>query len=72
MKKWQIHAIFNCTDCRWNSENYLNAASAARKHASQHGHFVSGEIGYHVEFGTETRKQPKKASVAGEVTKGKR
>ena len=55
-----IHVIANCRDCDWNCEDIATARDKARKHAKQHGHYVSVEIGYAVAYDCRA-KNPKKS-----------
>ena len=43
-----VHGIADCTDCEWGCQDYLTVQAQARKHASETGHEVSMELGYHV------------------------
>lgn len=47
--KWRVHDHAWCENvgCEWTSDNnYLTAASQARRHAASTGHEVHGEQGY--------------------------
>jgi len=40
-----VHCIAECTNCDWNSDNYMTANRLARNHAKSKKHKVSVEIG---------------------------
>lgn len=50
-RSWTIHAIIECAECKWSSQDFMTAQKEAAKHARKTGHFVSGEIGKCVEYG---------------------
>ena len=45
-----IHAIFECTVCGEQWENYLTAQQQASAHATAHRHRVVGEVATSVEY----------------------
>jgi len=49
-KRWKVHAIFECSDCRKRWESYLSAQRLAKIHAEQYKHNVTGEIGIAVRY----------------------
>lgn len=49
MKKWLVHAVFECA-CGWSCQDYLTAQRKAAEHAKKPGHKVSGDLGYAVTY----------------------
>lgn len=59
MKKFAalIHCVMECETCGKKFENYKNGQALAAKHAKDHKHKVSGEVGLSVEYdGTENEQ----------------
>jgi len=54
-KMWRIEATFKCHECDWysNAKTYSGNTTQARKHHETTGHFVTGEVIYHYEYGRE-------------------
>lgn len=56
-RKHLVHLIADCRDCDWRCEEYLTGQRKAREHANRHGHRVSADLGYIVEYGP-SKKEP--------------
>lgn len=50
-----IHAIFKCTVCGVEYQDYLNAQRKARIHAENTGHVIRGEVGRFFVYPKEVR-----------------
>ncbi len=48
-KRFRVHALFDCSTCGKEWQNWENAREEAYKHALKTGHSVHGEVGtsYH-------------------------
>ncbi len=51
-----IHAIAECRDCGWRSEDYQKAREIGRKHAKEFRHCVAVEIGWVILFDAREEK----------------
>ena len=62
-----IHCIVDCLTCgkRWEG---INDRTAAKKHAQQYGHRVSGEIAYSFEYDYIVAK----SSITTSIREGKK
>ena len=49
-KAWLVHVSMTCQDCGKEFEDYLNGQAVAAKHAKDHKHLVTGEIGLAVRY----------------------
>ena len=54
MSKSLIHAIADCSDCKFVDEYYLTAQKSGRQHHLKTGHRVILDLGYYMEY--ERRK----------------
>lgn len=45
-----VHAVAECNDCKWRSDDYLTAQQEARTHAVRNGHRVKIDLGYCGEY----------------------
>ena len=50
-RQWVIGAIFSCTECEQEWQNYKTAQREAARHARLTGHRVTGEVTRAVEYG---------------------
>lgn len=53
-QKHCIHAILQCENCEWGSEDYVTAQAEAGIHVRTTGHTVRGEIGYSATYSPST------------------
>lgn len=56
-RKWLVHAVAYCAECRFSDENYITAQRSARNHANKTGHRVQLELGYCGEYGAQSREE---------------
>jgi len=54
VKKALVHPILMCSDCDWETEDYLKGQRLACKHVHETGHRITGDLGYTVRY-----EQPK-------------
>jgi len=50
LRKHLVHFIAHCTDCSWETGDFITGQKAASDHARNKGHKVSAESGYAVEY----------------------
>lgn len=58
-RKCLIHFMAECSECDWETEDYINGQRLASEHARKTGHHVEAEEGYAVKYGE--KKEAKKA-----------
>lgn len=49
-RKRLVHGIANCQNCDWTCEDYLTVQRAAAEHSRVNAHYVTMELGYHVDI----------------------
>jgi len=56
VRKYLVHTVLICQDCKWESQDYLKAQKLAREHVRKTGHTVSGDLGYCVMYLPRAKK----------------
>ncbi len=59
VRKNRVHFVANCSDCSWETANFLKGPEQAKDHAKKHRHIVTGESGYAHEYQGRKIKEPK-------------